>query len=105
MPNAVSDHLVPAASDESPTSNLRIRVDFEHPRMIRTEESLRSLRQRIERQLDQEDQLHRLYQGWQQSWTHQCEQMQRQVAKLEAYLAAWCPREDAGCRLTVVEEE
>jgi hypothetical protein len=91
-----------AAAESLPT-NLRIRLDRAHPRMARTEESLRSLRQRIEHQVEQEEQLHRLYQGWQQNWSFQCDQLQRQVARLEAYLTAWYPREDNGCQLSVVE--
>lgn len=92
----------PDVASESLPTNLRIRLDRAHPRMIRTEESLRSLRQRIERQVDQEDQLHRLYHGWQQNWSFQCDQLRRQVARLEAYLTAWHPKE-SGCRLSVVE--
>lgn len=107
MSFASADDLVSPADSapESQPTDLRIRLDRAHPRMARTEESLRSLRQRIEHQLDQDDQLHRLYQGWQQSWSDQCDQLQRQVARLEAYLTAWLPREDHSCRLSVVERE
>lgn len=96
------EFLAADAAEEIPSKDLCIRLDRAHPRLARTEESLRSLRQRIERQFDQEEQLNRLYQGWQQNWSFQCDQLQRQVARLEAYLAAWCPREDNIRRLSVV---
>lgn len=108
MPAASADDFEFSQSEaaaESLPANLRIRLDRAHPRMARTEESLRSLRQRIERQVEQEEQLHRLYQGWQQNWSFQCDQLQRQVARLEAYLAAWYPKAEGECRLSVVEGE
>ena len=96
---------LPDTQADSVNTNLRIRLDRGHPRMARTEESLRSLRERIERQLDQEDQLHRMYQGWQQNWSDQCDQLQQQAARLEAYLTAWYPREESGYRLSVVDAD
>lgn len=105
MPAASADDLECSPSEaagESPATQARIRLDRGHPRMARTEESLRSLRQRIEHQLDQEEQLHRLYQGWQQNWSSQCDQLQRQVARLEAYLTAWYPKDEPELRLSVV---
>ena len=91
---------------ETPTkSNVVLRLDRAHPRISRAEESLRVLRQQLARHLDQEDQLGRLYQGWQQCWSFQCDQMQRQVARLEAHLAAWMPQSDAAPVLSVVDGE
>lgn len=78
------------------------RLDNAHPRISRAEDSLRDLRQRMERHMDQEVHLGRLYQGWQQCWSFQCEQIQRQVARLEAHIAAWLPRSEMTPALSIV---
>ncbi len=82
-----------------------MRVDQAHPRMARAEESLRDLRTRMERHLAQEAHLGRLYHGWQQYWSEQCDQLQRQVARLEAHIATWLPQPVTAPVLSVVDGE
>ncbi len=97
-----------SAAETNPTANvpagLRIRLDQGHPnpRVERAEEALRQLRNRVERHLDQEVCLGRLYQGWEACWTAQCDQLRSQVARLEAHLAAWMPTEP---ELSLVADE
>lgn len=83
----------------------KYRLDAAHPRVTRAEETLRTLRQRVERHLEQEVRLGQLYQGWQQSWTTQFEQIQRQIAKVEAHLGTWLPKGEPAHNLSVVHEE
>lgn len=58
-------------------------------RSVRAEHALRVLRQRIERHADQEVRLGRLYQGWQDGWSAQCDQMHGLMSRLEAHLTTW----------------
>ena len=94
------------AADAVPLSMTRqFRLDRSHSRVARAEDSLKQLRQRIERQQDQEVRLGELYQGWQQHWSTQCDQMQQQVARLESLLAAWMPQEHEPPVLSVIDHE
>lgn len=93
----------PKAGKAVTTRNFRI--DRGHSRISRAEETLRTLRQRIERHLDQEVRLGQLYQGWQQHWSSQCDEMHRQLAYLEAHLSAWLPLSQGAPMLTVVDGE
>lgn len=101
--------MIEAAVDsDSPevtlASGLRCRFDQPHPRVERAEEALRQLRRRIETHLDQEVRLGQMFQGWEECWTAQCDELRRQVARLESHLAAWLPR-DATPELSVVDGE
>jgi len=56
---------------------------------LRAEQALKLLRQRMERHEDQEVRLGRLYQGWQDGWSAQCDRLQELMGRLEAHLATW----------------
>jgi hypothetical protein len=97
-----------AAETDSPeitlSHGLRCRFDQPHPRVERAEEALRQLRRRIETHLDQEERLSRIFQGWEACWSAQCDELRRQVARLESHLAAWMPKE-AAPELSLVDGE
>jgi|GEM_PF-5786671 len=86
------------------TSGARqFRLDQPHPhRVERAEQALRQLRNRIERHVEQEVRLGRMYQGWEARWSAQCDEMQQQVARLETYLTAWLPAADEAPTLSIV---
>jgi hypothetical protein len=58
-------------------------------RSERAEHALRVLRLRIERHADQEVRLGRLYEGWQNGWSAQCDRMQGLMSRLETHLTTW----------------
>lgn len=62
------------------------------PHYLRAEEALKVLRQRMERHVAQEVRLGQLYQGWQDCWSSQLEQLRTLIERMEAHLAAWIPQ-------------
>lgn len=58
-------------------------------RSLRAEQALRTLHQRIERHTHQEVRLERLYQGWQDGWSAQYDQLHSLLSRLEAHLSTW----------------
>ena len=58
-------------------------------RSMQAEQALKLLRQRMERHQDQEVRLGRLYQGWQDGWSAQCDRLHDLMGQLETHLALW----------------
>ena len=69
--------------------------------VIRAEQALVTLKQRVASQANQQSRLKRFYREWQQNWLCQTEQLRRQMDELESRLAPWMPRDESP-RLSVV---
>lgn len=80
--------------DSSDSSNQSAQV-------IRAEQALVTLKQRVASHANQQSRLKRFYREWQQNWLSQTEHLRRQMDELESRLAPWIPR-DASPRLSVV---
>lgn len=70
--------------------------------LSRAEEALRSFRHRLQRHLEQEVRLGRLYQVCRNCWSGQHDELRRQVERLEAHLATWMPKAESSPALSVV---
>ncbi len=79
------------SSDSSPPS----------AQVIRAEQALVTLKQRVASHANQQSRLKRFYLEWQQNWLCQTEHLRRQMDELESRLAPWMPR-DASPQLSVV---
>jgi hypothetical protein len=71
------------------------------PFVIRAEEALRTLKQRVTNHIDRESRLCRVYGEWQETCLTRAEQLRQQFGELEARLAPWMPRGESP-RLAVV---
>ena len=80
--------------DSSDSSNQAAQV-------IRAEQALVTLKQRVASHANQQSRLKRFYREWQQNWLCQAEHLRRQMDELESRLAPWMPRDESP-RLSVV---
>ena len=79
------------SSDSSPQS----------AQVIRAEQALVTLKQRVVSHASQQSRLKRFYREWQQNWLCQAEHLRQQMDELESRLAPWMPREESP-RLSLV---
>ena len=77
--------------------------DSSHPsaQVIRAEQALVTLKQRVTSHANRQSRLKRFYREWQQNWICQTEHLRQQMDELESRLAPWMPREEPP-RLSVV---
>lgn len=69
--------------------------------VIRAEQALVTLKQRVASHANQQSRLKRFYREWQQNWLCQAEHLRHQMDELESRLAPWMPRDESP-RLSVV---
>ena len=69
--------------------------------VIRAEQALMTLKQRVASHASRQTRLKRFYREWQQNWICQTEHLRRQMDELESRLAPWMPRDESP-RLSVV---
>ena len=62
--------------------------------VIRAEQALMTLKQRVASHANQQSRLKRFYREWQQNWLCQAESLRLQMDELESRLAPWMPRND-----------
>ncbi len=69
--------------------------------VIRAEQALATLKQRVASHANQQTRLKRFCREWQQNWLCQTEHLRRQMDELESRLTPWMPRDESP-RLSVV---